>query len=287
MILGCLVSAVNSIGHVGQLWRYPVKSMLGETVAESQVTARGLYGDRRLALIDTQTGKVASAKYPRLWRDLLAMTATISGGKVTIDLGDGTAVGFPDPGADEALSRRLGRPVILTDTSPETATMDRAVPEEVLSHGIETDVDKTLSTLSQGSPPGTFFDFAPLHLLTAATVDAIAQLSPQGEVDRRRYRPNIVLDADIEGFGENDWAGRRLRIGGTVVLEVGVPTPRCAIPTLVHGDLPRDTHALRVPAVHNRVEPLPGMGALPCVGAYAAMVSPGRIRPGDPVRWED
>jgi uncharacterized protein len=61
-------------------------------------------------------------------------------------------------------------------------------------------------------------------------------------------------------------------------------TPRCAVPTLAHGDLPRDTEALRVLARHNRVEPLDSLAPEPCAGVYAEVLTPGRIRTGDPVR---
>src|SRR3989442_15761432 len=56
------------LGTVTVLRRYPVKSMLGEDLVEAEVSRSGLAGDRRLAVISRRTGKVASAKYPRLWR---------------------------------------------------------------------------------------------------------------------------------------------------------------------------------------------------------------------------
>ena len=61
-------------------------------------------------------------------------------------------------------------------------------------------------------------------------------------------------------------------------------TPRCAVPTLAHGDLPRDTEALRVLARHNRVTPLAGLGPEPCACVYAEVLRPGLIRVGDAVR---
>jgi uncharacterized protein len=62
-----------------------------------------------------------------------------------------------------------------------------------------------------------------------------------------------------------------------------VNTPRCVIPTLAHGELQRDTNALRVLADHNRL-PVPGMGEVACAGIYAEVVSPGPVRHGDTVR---
>ena len=62
------------LGTVTTLRRYPVKSMLGEDLTASDVSHRGLARDRRLAVISRRTGKIASAKYPRLWRDLLTLS---------------------------------------------------------------------------------------------------------------------------------------------------------------------------------------------------------------------
>jgi uncharacterized protein len=99
-----------STGTVAALRRYPVKSMLGEDLRASDVTRRGLAGDRVLALVHRETGKVASAKNPRLWRGLLKLTACTSGAAVKITLPDGTAIASNDPGVDAALSGQLGRP---------------------------------------------------------------------------------------------------------------------------------------------------------------------------------
>ncbi|WP_223166928.1 MOSC domain-containing protein [Nonomuraea sp. SYSU D8015] len=250
--------------HVETLHRYPVKSLLGEEVSESEVTERGLAGDRARAVLDVATGKIASAKNPRLWRGLL----TIEGARV--------------PG-DEELSRLLGREVRLIGTPPEGAEFERSVPERVLAEGIEAEVPHTVGTLGAASPAGTFFDFAPVHLITTAAVRRIGALGPRGHVEALRYRPNLVVATDEEGFPENAWVGRELHVGADVVLEVIVTSPRCAVPTLAHGALGRDTDALRTVARHNRV-PVFDLGPQPCAGVYARVARPGRIRKGDPVR---
>ena len=99
-----------------------------------------------------------------------------------------------------------------------------------------------------------------------------------------RYRPNVIIRTAASGFIENDWLERILRVGDDLVLRVIVRTPRCAVPTLAHGTLPRDPDALRVLARHNRVEPLDSLDPEPCAGVYAEVLRPGRIRTGDPVR---
>ena len=162
--------------------------------------------------------------------------------------------------------------------------LDRAIPEAVLHDGVDAQVPAELIEIGAGSPPGTFVDFAPLHLLTTSTLDRIAELSPYRRARPERYRPNIVIRTATPGFAENDWLGRSLRVGDELILGVIARTPRCAVPTLAHGGLPRDAEALRVLARHNRVQPAELNDPEPCAGVYAEVLAPGRIRTGDPVR---
>ena len=272
------------LGTVTVLRRYPVKSMLGEDLDASDVSHHGLARDRRLAVVSRRTGKVASAKYPRLWRDLLTLTAEALDEGARITLPGGKSVCSTDADVDEILSALLNEPVTLTATPPPGASLDRAVPEAVLRDGIKAQVPAEIIEIGAGAPPGTFVDFAPLHLLTTATLDRIAELSPYRRAHLKRYRPNVVIRTEAGGFPENDWPGRDLLVGDDLVLRVIARTPRCAVPTLAHGDLPRDTEALRVLARHNRVTPLAGLGPEPCAGVYAEVLRPGLIRVGNAVR---
>jgi uncharacterized protein len=272
------------LGTVIALRRYPVKSMLGEDVPASDVTRNGLTHDRALALVHRETGKVASAKNPRLWRGMLQLTAAAIDSAVQITLPGGKTAWSTDPGIDAVLSELLRQPVTLTGTPPPGAALDRAEPQEVLRRGVAARVPVEAGLLGAGSPEGTFFDFAPIHLLTTSTLGRIAALSPRGTAELKRYRPNIVIRTTAPGFAENDWAGHDLRIGSELALRVIARTPRCAIPTLEHGDLPRDPAALRILADHNRIKPLESLGPQPVAGAYAQILHPGRIRIGDVVR---
>ncbi|MEO5876553.1 MAG: MOSC N-terminal beta barrel domain-containing protein [Streptosporangiaceae bacterium] len=272
------------LGTVGALCRYPVKSMLGERVLAAEVTDRGLAGDRRLAVVDRETGKVVSAKNPRLWRTMLACAATLTEGAVRITGPDGKARWTTDADVDDALSAILGRPVTLTGTPPPLGTLDRSKPEQVLRDGLDAEVPADVVQFGSGSPPGTFFDFAPVHLVSTSTLDRVAGLSPRGTVEVERYRPNLVIDTAGQGFVDHAWVGRELRIGAQLTLRVVASTPRCAVPTLVHGDLPRDPAAVRVLAEHNRVPAMPGWDPEPCAGVYAQVLRPGRVQRGDVVR---
>src|ERR1700722_5035088 len=142
------------VGMVIKLRRYPVKSMLGQDVAVSTVTRTGLAGDRRLSVVSGTTGKIASAKYPRLWRDLLTLSAeTVDEGslsQVRITLPGGKTVDSTDADADAILSEVLNEPVRLTATPPPGATLDRAVPDAVLREGIAAQVAADVIEIGAG-----------------------------------------------------------------------------------------------------------------------------------------
>lgn len=262
--------------RVESLHRYPVKSMLGETVDALVVDDQGARGDRRLALIDVATGRVASAKQARLWRGLLKCTATLDSRSVRIQLPDGTTVAADDAGIDDLLSELLDRQVHLVAQCPEGASVERADPEQVLNRGVDAIVDAPLLELAQATPGDSFVDLAALHAITTATLERLG-------TEAARYRPNLVI-ATPPGFppySENDWTGITFVVGGVRLIGLG-PTPRCVIPTLEHGRLDSAPHALRTLATENRVEAF-DFGVLPCAGAYLAVTTEGTIRVGDPM----
>lgn len=284
-------STVNGVPTVDAVFRYPVKSMLGTRVEQAEVRASGLVGDRGWALVDRQTGKVASAKQPRLWRSLLQLRAEYHGGAgpaepagaVTITLPDRTSVRSGEPGTDDVLSRFVGRPVTLRHGRAAGLGIDRAVPEEVVAHGVRANVAVEWLELAQEAPGDSFVDYAPVHLITTATLTAVSSMT--GPAPRPRvFRPNLILATPgLTGYAENDWVGRQLAIGDQVRLEIFLPTPRCAIPTLAHGQEPGNPQVLHALARGNRI-PLEGFGPRTCAGVYARVISPGQIRAGDEVR---
>jgi uncharacterized protein len=262
--------------RIESLRRYPVKSMLGEAVDSLFVDEHGAEGDRRLALVDTATGHVASAKQARLWRGLLTCTAQGNTGHVRIGLPDGTSVAADDPGVDELLSRQLGRAVRLISKRPDGATVERPDPDQLLELGLDAEVAGRILEIGLGTPGASFTDDAPLHAITTATLEHIG-------VEALRYRPNLVIATppDFPPYGENDWVGRDLRVG-TVRLHGLELTPRCVVPTLEHGPLPRAPHALRIPAAENRRE-AGSCGVAACAGIYFRATTAGVVHVDDPV----
>lgn len=268
--------------RVESLRRYPVKSMLGEAVDSLFVDEGGAEGDRRLALVDTETGHVASAKQARLWRGLLKCTAHAGAGHVSIGLPDGTSVTADDPGVDDMLSRLIGRTVRLVRQRPDGATLERPDPEQLLEFGLdapEAQVGGRIVKIAQSTPGDSFTDEAPLHAITTATLEHIG-------VEALRYRPNLVIatPSGCPPYGESDWIGREIVVG-EVRLRVLTATSRCVVPTLEHGPLPRAPQALRMPAAENRWD-TGGHGPQACAGAYLAVLAEGVIRVGDRVTVE-
>lgn len=265
------------MGTVVSLWRYPVKSMMGEELNASEVTDRGLLGDRAFALVDSSDGKAATAKNPRKWPHLYDFRATFvepvpGAGQVApvrITLPDGTTVTSNQTDLNEILSKALNREVTFRGAQRGAVTAEEYWPDmEGLDHR-NTVTDFTL-------PEGTFFDCATVHLLTTATLDRLRELYPQGRFEVRRFRPNIVvqLASAEKGFAENAWVGHTLAIGDEARLSITGPCGRCVMTTLAQGDLPSDSGILRTAVQHNQGH----------VGVYATVVRSGMIRCGDRVR---
>jgi uncharacterized protein YcbX len=123
------------------------------------------------------------------------------------------------------------------------------------------------------SPPGTFFDIGLVHILTTSTIDALRRTVPGSRIESRRFRPNLVIHTDgAEGFVENTWVGRTLRIG-EVVLQVKQRTQRCVMTTLAQGDLSKDLSILKAIYQNN--------GGT--IGVYAEVVQTGTVRVNDAV----
>lgn len=269
-------------GSVASLWRYPIKSMLGEELTATEVTERGLLGDRAYALVDSVDGKAATAKNPKKWPTLFGFRATFiepprpgaSAPPVRITLPDGTTATSQQADLNQLLSKVLHRPVTLNAAGRGHTGAVNAEEYWPDMEGLDFRDTVTDFTL----PGGTFFDCATVHLLTTATLDRLHQLYPQGRFEIPRFRPNIVVApaSDDQGFVENAWIGHSLAIGDSVRLSITGPCGRCVMTTLAQGDLPQDPGILRTAAQHTKAS----------VGIYATVERGGAIRRGDAVRVE-
>ncbi|QIX52356.1 MOSC N-terminal beta barrel domain-containing protein [Rhodococcus sp. DMU1] len=235
--------------QVSQLWRYPVKSFGGEQLQSAAIESDGLRGDHMWAVIDAETGTVASAKKVRAWSRLLECRARLlddadpsDPSVLEIKLPDGRCTRGDDPRTPGLLSELTGRALTL-EARPRT------------------------------------YDEAPLHLLTTAAVEALGTGDTAG-VALRRFRPNLVVSTDDTGFVEDDWLGRRIE-AGSVALVPTQRTARCVMVTLPHQEVPARRDMLRTVTDRNRVPNRAGGKPAPCIGVYADVVSDGVLAVGD------
>src|SRR5262249_50838717 len=219
------------------LHRYPVKSMLGEELDQVLVDRRGVVGDRAYALIDDETGKVVSVKRPKRWGRMFEFAAFTHDGTVHVRFPDGTSSTIDDGALPRRLSAFFDRSVSVASSPPPDATFDEVWMRD-LKNGIDPpgasrieDGEEISDNGQFMSAIGNFGNGGPLHIVTTSTTRHFAELAPASRFDSKRFRPNIVIETEGEGFIENEWTGRCLTIGG-VGMEVVVPTPRCVMTTL-------------------------------------------------------
>lgn len=197
--------------RVAELWRYPVKSMLGERCESLCIEERGAQGDRLFAIRDPE-GKLGSGKHTRRFRKidgLFGFHASYRDGVPQIRFPDGDEIGGDAPSIHQTLSDALGLPVMLAR---------------------EADVPH--------------FDDAPIHLLTSGSLAWLRAALPEAGIDARRFRPNLVIEVPDPEPVEQNWIGMRLRIG-EVELQVSGTTERCGMTAFAQGELPKAPEVLR------------------------------------------
>jgi hypothetical protein len=278
---------IGSAAAVKALWRHPVKSMQGEQVDSAWFDEGGMLGDRAFAVLDAETGIVASAKHPTRWAALLTCRAVFTTEPeagaplppIRITFPNGVTVDSDDPAVDTVLSDFLQRHVRLIADAPPGAEREADRSEDEL--GSAADVRQEALGLAA---PGSFLDFAPIHVLSTATLDSLSALAPESRFDVRRFRPNILLEG--EGLAEHDWPGANAALGAAELAFID-PTPRCVMTTLPQGDLPKDTQIFRVAARHIKARSItfaPGEMLSVIAGVHAKATKAGVIAVGDTLR---
>jgi len=253
------------IGTIEELWRYPVKSMLGERLQSVIATTGGLVGDRAWALRDLRTGNIVSAKK---WARMLEFSASYEvapgpgePGRVRIDLPDQTSLYADDPWASRAISEALGFEVRLQQAA---ALEDKRVEADIDTQTIFGDipVNQIYTGLKPGQnipssfglPRGTFFDASVIHIVPSASLEHLRQLQGgTAQMSPPRFRPNVFIRTapGLTGFVEDEWlAGPTLLIGELRVDKIK-PTLRCVMTTHAQSGMPRDLSVLRTAAQHH------------------------------------
>jgi uncharacterized protein YcbX len=273
----------RQVGVVSELFRYPVKSMLGERLSEIEVGEKGVIGDRAWALRESN-GRIATAKK---WANLLDFRAAYTrppkagdSGAIKITLPDGRELDAADPGAAEVLSAALGREIALVRALADEHSRGEINPQTIFG---DVGVEKVMPPFTEATMPdsfglhrGTFFDSATIHVLTTGSIAHMRSLVGSGaQIDARRFRPNILVETDprLGGFVEDDWLGGTLEAGAEVKIVSMEPALRCVMTTHRQSELPRDLRVLRAVAHHHQAR----------LGIFASIGAPGVVHIGDPV----
>jgi MOSC domain-containing protein len=290
---------MSVVGSVAEIWRYPVKSMGGERIARSAITTRGVHADRMWAVRDVELDTFTTA---RRWPVLLQCSARFvedPAGRsaepgdvleVIVAFPDGEEVSSSDPAIHDRLSDLIGKPARLESLpaladkrryrTPQVTKADLrrqfAIPEgEPLPDFSMFPVRKLAELARYATPVGALYDAYPIHVVTRASLRALAETSPGTEFDVRRFRPNVLLECDGAELAEFGWCGGELR-APDVAFHAEIPTVRCSIPTRQQGDLSAEPNVLRTINAH----------ADHCLGVYANVAQAGTLAEGDPFEFE-
>jgi uncharacterized protein len=305
-----------TLGRVCELWRYPVKSLGGEALKRTTISARGVLGDRGWALRNEDTGEIHNAKrYPVLLQCVAAYRRPPADEddipEVDITFPDGGVIGSDSPAVHARLSGLLGKRVSLHRLEPATnaafyrrqdpgaaivariarsragrRAISWAVTHTPLGAEVREDFARTASeplpdftdmppeVIEFYTPPGTFFDVSPIHIVTTTTLASMARLNPTARWDVRRFRPNLLIETEHDGPDqiEQRWIRRNVHVGGCT-LRGDLATVRCAMPTHAQYDLPKDASILR--SIVRQ--------ANQCLGLYASITATGEVGLGDRV----
>jgi uncharacterized protein YcbX len=293
------------IGTVVELWRHPVKSMGGEPVATAEIGLTGLAGDRHWAVLDGQSKEIRSAKR---WPELLRCRARYAadGSVTTADYGsrvqaviltgpDGRELRSDAPDRDAVLTAWLGRAATLSprqgmdDTAHYRLARPRTTESIAADIGLQPgesfpvygDMDAaTMDALAESAtPPGSYVDAFPLHLISRNALAWFAERSGL-DADPRRFRANLVIKVDGAGSvpAEDGFSGHRLAIGDAV-LRIDSRTVRCGMPGRAQTHFGLDEQPTMTGALVRQADRRLGVNVL--------VERPGHIRVGDPIHRLD
>jgi uncharacterized protein YcbX len=254
------ISGVTPIPRVAELWRYPVKSLLGERLPALRLIADGIEGDRMWGIRDESDGRILTARRePRL----LFAAARVGTQGPSITLPDGQQLTGVGAATDAALSEWLARPVVLVAAAANDASNAEYFADAT---------DDTSQAIEWTMPKGRFVDAFPVLIMTTAGLRGAAAAYSSGVWEARRFRPNVLIDLDGEGWLEDAWADRCLRVRDAEL----VPRKRCIRCTMVSRAQPGLDRDVNIYKTLHRTH---GGEA----GMWTQVMRPGTIAQGDVV----
>ena len=242
----------------------PVKGLAVLQLDQCDLMEAGITGDREFFLVD-ENDRLVNAKglgalqqiVPRYDREV---------GSLTLGFPDGTTVS-QEVGLNGSLGAQFWGD-----------TVEVRVVDGPWSEAISDFAGRDLRLVRAPGPAPDRRRSGAATLLGTGSLHALARILGADEVDERRFRMNFGIDG-LGEHEEDEWLGRRIRLGEAVVVPQG-NVGRCAVTTQNPDTGAPDLNTLKALAAYRRViettEPLP-------FGVYAAVAEPGRVRVGDKV----
>ncbi|WP_138418416.1 MOSC domain-containing protein [Aquibacillus sediminis] len=240
------------VGHMKEIVRHPVKSLTGESVPQSKIMDYGLYGDRSHAYVDeTREGKFLQITQ---FQEMVRYKAKFVG--------------------EESMEKYPNVEVI----TPEGKVFDWE--DEALIKELEDKSERKISTIEYSPSHVPIGPIAVEHILlvTDASLAKLEELWEENEVNSRRFRPNFIISLKEKiPFIEEDWIGKRLKIGNEVEIELVGHCKRCMIITVDPDNAQRDK-SLHKTVIKERKNNF---------GVYASVIKTGDIHVNDEIHLLD
>jgi uncharacterized protein YcbX len=259
---------VTSIGTVESLWRYPVKSMSGEAMAEVFMGFSGIYGDRCFAFKNSSARKgfpyLSATAQAQMLRYRPKFRYAERAAKPP-NLAEAMSIA---PGVNPANAEPNDLMMDVVTPSGAVVAVDDPALKEMLAEGLDGENHLTLVRSDRA-----LTDCRPVSLISLQTIRQV-EAEAGVLIDKRRFRANIYLDLTSEhGFAEDKLVGRKLRIGSNAVMVVLERDPRCKMISLDPDTGEHNPEVLRkVAQAHDAF-----------AGVYCAVLVEGILKRGDSI----
>ncbi len=276
---------MKEIGKVESIFRYPIKSIGGERLFNSKIDKNGVEGDRIYAFKDCETGFIVSCKHPRKWKEIIQLSATLNQDNSVIvrDLKNEELSSKDEIESKiyELTSRTVELISVRDNLGRQIREADRSNIEK-----LGTKINQ--EPLSIASKENHFFDFAPLHIITTASLNHIGTFYKEGDFKAERFRPNLIIKtSETNNFLENEWIGKEVKIGNGLEVKIIEPTPRCVLITLKQGKLEEDIEILKTIVQKGSAKSytyFPGKMLKGTLGVYGIIIKEGTVKIGDSIQ---
>lgn len=263
---------MKTVGTVESLWRYPVKGMSGETLAESFIGFSGVYGDRCYAFKNSAARKGFPYLNANVQPRMLLYSPKFrhpERASMPPNLFEAMSI---EPGVNPANAEPEEMMLDVVTPSGAVVSIDDPALIELLREGLRGENRLTLVRSDRA-----LTDCRPLSLISLQTVRQLGE-ELGGPVDKRRFRSNIYFElASGGGFAEDELVGRKLRLGPKAVVAVLERDPRCKMISLDPDTGEHDPEVLRkVAQAHEAF-----------AGVYCAVLVEGILSVGDSVELVD